>query len=178
MCSMDIKEIIKKVSSLQNCTVYQPSGMISLPNGLEVPDDLVEFYKICGGISLFEGAPYAVKIVTPEEFISANPVIIGEEIINAEIEKGTYDNEISKDWFIIADLYNSDYIVIDLNKERLSQCYKAFWDSYPEVGSTTIIAKSFTELLMQLIENRGEYWYFLKDDYISYGDAYDGIDTE
>lgn len=127
MYAIDIKEIIKKVSSLPNCNVYQSSDMITIPNGLEAPEDLVEFYKLCGGISLFEGAPYAVKIVAPQEFINANPVIIGEEIINAEIEKGTYDNEISKDWFIIADLYNSDYIVIDLNKERLGQCYKAFW---------------------------------------------------
>ncbi len=172
---MNIKKLITKAKTLPNCIVLPPSGLPQVENNLAIPDDVKEFYSLCGGMSLFEGAAYAIKIVKPEEVVFANPVIIGEDIINAEIEKGTYDSEISRDWFIIADLYNSDYAVIDFNKERMGQCYKAFWDSYPEMGGTPIIAKSFTELLEHFINNGGEYWYFLKDDFVPYGDAYDGI---
>ena len=116
---------------------------------------------------------YSVRIVPPDEFVLANPVILGEEIINYEIEKGNYENEISKEWYIVADLYNSDYIVIDMNKKRKGKCYKAFWDSYPDEGDTPIISLSFTELLEKLLQNGGEYWFFLKNDFKSYGDAYD-----
>lgn len=71
-----------------------------------------------------------------------------------------------------ADLYNSDYIVIDMNEKRKGKCYKAFWDSYPDEGDTPTISLSFTELLEKLSQNDGEYWFFLKKDFMSYGDAY------
>lgn len=172
-----MKELIKKVTLLSNCRVLPSVGVVDLPKEYIIPEDLIEFYELCGGMVLFENSPYAVKIVSPQEFKNANYEILGSEIVASEIEKGTYENEISKDWFIIADLFNSDYIVIDVNKERLGQCYKAFWDSYPEVGSSTIIAKTFKELLEKLIENNGSYWYFMRDEFVSYGDAYDDIEV-
>lgn len=172
---MNINQLVTKAKALPNCIVLPSSGLPQVENDLTIPDDIKEFYNLCGGMALFEGAAYAVRIVKPEEVVFANPIIIGEDIINAEIQKGTYEGEISRHCFIIADLYNSDYIVIDFNKERVGQCYKAFWDGYPEVGGTPIVAKSFTELLERFIDNGGDYWYFLKDDFVSYGDAYDGI---
>jgi len=42
-------------------------------------------------------------------------------------------------------------------------------------GSCPIIARGFTSLLSTLFENRGEHWYWLRPDYQSMGDAYDGI---
>lgn len=172
---MTIEKIIEKIRSLPDCRVYPPLGLPKIKNQLKIPTDVIEFYEICGGVILNENAAYSVRIVPPQEVCSANYVIIGEELINSEIEKGNYDKEqeISEDWYIIADLYNSDYLVIDFNSKRKGLCYKAFWDSYPEVGSTPIIARSFTELLNCLVENDGDYWYFLKKDYVSYGDAYD-----
>lgn len=169
-----MKELLNYVATLSNCQVLPKEASIEeLVSDYIIPEDLKEFYMLCGGMILFDGSPYAVKIVGPREFKNANYEILGSEIIDAEIKKGTYENEISKDWFIIADLSNSDYIVIDLKQERSGFCYKAFWDSYPEEGSTTIIAKSFKELLERLIDNNGKYWFFLQEDFVSYGDAYD-----
>jgi glycosyltransferase involved in cell wall biosynthesis len=44
------------------------------------------------------------------------------------------------------------------------------------VGECPVIAKSFTELLNQLVQNNGERWYWLKEDFESLGDAYNEID--
>lgn len=39
-----------------------------------------------------------------------------------------------------------------------------------------IIALSFTELMEKIIENNGDYWFFLQENFHSYGDAYDHIE--
>lgn len=172
---MNIKQLITKIKTLPDCIVYPPSGLPCAGKENYLPNDVVEFYTLCGGISLFESEHYTVRFVSPQEVVPANPVIIGEEIIEEEKSKGRYDNQISKDWYIIVDLYNSDYIAIDFNQIRNGRCYKAFWDSYPCVDDTPIIASTFTELLRKLIENKGQYWYFLEDDFVSLGDAYDNV---
>ena len=43
------------------------------------------------------------------------------------------------------------------------------------MGDCPVIAKSFTELLSQLVKNKGKRWYWLKEDFESLGDAYDDI---
>jgi len=39
-----------------------------------------------------------------------------------------------------------------------------------------IIATSFTDLIERLISSDGKLWYWLRDDFISLGDAYDEIE--
>jgi len=167
-----ISELIQKISNTPGCKVLPPT-VIPDQLSIKLPEDVIEFYTLCGGVCLYDNAPYFSRIVSPNEFASANRIILGDEIIDNEIEKGTYDQQISKEWYIIADLYNSDYIVIDMNEERKGKCYQAFWETYPEEDNTPIISLSFTELLIKLINNKGEYWFFLEDDFESYGDAYD-----
>lgn len=171
---MNIEQLITKIKADSSNNIFPPEGIPTVGGKYTLPTDLVQFYSLCGGVQLYEDKPYSTKIVAPNDFVSANPALIGAEIIEAEKAKGTYDNEISVDWFIIASLGNSDFIVMDLNPERHGRCYSAFWDSYPLVGDTPIIANSFTELFQRLIDNEGEYWYFLEKDF-SMGDAYDNI---
>jgi hypothetical protein len=71
---------------------------------------------------------------------------------------------------------NGDYLTIDLNQERLGRCYDSFYDRHGIVGSYPTIAKSFTELLEQLFNNKGELLYWLNKDFPSLGDAYDAIE--
>lgn len=170
-----VETLIEEVKGKSNCIIKPCTAKYAdIPE--KFPDDLKKFYSLCGEMILFEDSPYSARIVSFGEIMSANLVILGEEIIHAEIEKGTYESEISKDWYIIADLSNSDYIVIDMNEKRKGRCYRAFWDSYPCRGDTPIIALSFTELIEKLIENNGDYWFFLQENFHSYGDAYDHIE--
>ena len=60
-----------------------------------------------------------------------------------------------------------------MSKNRLGYCYDSFWDRYCVVGEQSIITKSFTELLERIYASKGNMWYWMREDFSSYGDAYD-----
>lgn len=86
--------------------------------------------------------------------------------------------KVSSGWYVIVDLDESNYLSADLNRKRLGRCYQTFWDSYAVIGETPIVASSFSDLLERLLKSQGDYWYFLKEDFISLGDAYDGVELD
>jgi hypothetical protein len=163
---MDMRELITRIQATPDCQVFAPVGMPIIREGHLFPEDLRSFYALCGGVRLFGGRDYAVTLVSPQQFVVANPVIVGDMV----------EDDISSTWYIIADDGNGDYLTIDLSRERLGRCYDSFFDRHAVAGSCPIIAPSFTDLLMHLYENQGQYWYWLRSDFVSLGDAYDGID--
>lgn len=160
---MGIQVLIDKIKNFPNCVIHSHSGYPDVEKGHQLPDDLYEFFTLCGGIDLFKGSDYGLTIVSPEECILANPVIIGE--------KAEYD--LSSSWYIIGRDHNNDFLTIDLSKPRLGRCYDSYWETHGVVGSCPIIANSFTELLERLVINGGEHWYWLQDEFASLGDAYE-----
>ncbi len=148
---------------MSDCEVYSPSGYPAFfSDNHHLPDDLNEFYTLCGGLGLFLESDYPIYIVSPQEFVLANPVIVGE----------LCPDDISSEWYIIADNKNGQYITIDLSSERFGRCYDSFWDRHGVVGDCPMIAYTFSELLYNMITNRGGYWYWLRDDFQLLGDAY------
>ncbi|WP_251862288.1 SMI1/KNR4 family protein [Clostridium sp. Marseille-Q2269] len=165
---MDIKLLIEKIKTLPNCKVYSQKKL-PIPNQKHIlPEDVKEFYELCGGISLFEGESYAINIVPPEKFILDNPIIIGE----------LCEEDITSEWYIIGEDCNGDYITIDLNSKRLGKCYDSFWDRHGIVGECPVIARNFTELLSNLIKSKGYSWYWLEESFEPLGDAYDNIELD
>lgn len=162
---MDILEILDKIKNTPNCNVHNPCGLPTLNKGDELPNDLKMFYEHCGGISLFANEPYGFTIVSPKEVVLANPVIVGE----------LCEEDISSKWYIICKDVQNNYITIDLSKERLGRCYDSFWDRHGIVGECTIVAKNFTELLLHLLENQGKNLFWLDDNFLYIGDAYDEL---
>ncbi|MEK4180757.1 SMI1/KNR4 family protein [Aeribacillus sp. FSL K6-1121] len=160
---MRIENLINKIKSLGDCVVYPPAGIPNVSTSHILPDDVYKFYELCGGALLFEKADYSILIVPPLDFQLANPIIVGE----------LCEEDISSDWYICATDRNGEYITIDLNPGRLGRCYDSFYDRHGVVGECSIIATSFTDLLERLIENRGRHWYWLQEDFIPLGDAYD-----
>ncbi len=159
---MNVKDLIDEIRSMSNCSVDEPTGF---DIDLVLPEDLSIFYKLCNGITLFEGSPYSFTVVKKENIVRANPVIVGEPC----------EYDISFDWHIIAMGNNEQYITIDLNSDRLGKCYDSFWETYGLRGQTPIIAMNFTELLDQLLRSQGQSLFWLNDDFVGLGDAYDGI---
>ncbi|AFJ61907.1 conserved hypothetical protein, phage SPbeta [Bacillus velezensis YAU B9601-Y2] len=94
----------------------------------------------------------------------ANPVIVGE----------LCEEDISSEWYIVCTDGKGEYLTIDLNEDRKGKCYDSFFDRHGIVGETQVIATSFTDLIQRLLENKGEHWYWLRDDFSTLGDAYDG----
>ncbi|HZH62198.1 MAG TPA: SMI1/KNR4 family protein [Metabacillus sp.] len=162
-----IAQLIRKVSSLPHCHVLEPAGLPKVDETKHIlPDDLNEFYNLCGGLVLFENKEYPIYVVSPDKFVLANPTIIGE----------LCEEDISSNWYIICNDSSDEYLTIDLHEDRLGKCYDSFFDRHGVVGESQIIATSFTDLLERLINNKGQYWYWLRNDFNSLGDAYDDLD--
>jgi hypothetical protein len=170
---MSIQELLKRVQSTADCEIYAPTGLPLIREEHMVPEDLHEFYNLCSGVSLYRKSPKRIRIVPPEGVAQANPLLLpgltpGQASASA--------NDISWSWYIIAHDYGGNYLTIDLSKQRLGRCYDSFFDRHAMPGYCPIIALSFTELLTRLIENQSEYPYWELSNFVSSGDAYDGID--
>ncbi len=162
---MEILELIDKIRNTPDCIVHSPCGLPIINNKNELPDDLKMFYENCGGITFFSNREYVFTIVSPEEFVLANPVIIGE----------LCEEDISSEWYIICKDTECNYITIDLAKQRIGRCYDSFWDRHGVAGECAIIATTFTELISRLFRNRGQSLFWLERDFVYIGDAYDEV---
>jgi hypothetical protein len=87
---LGVREIIEVVKGIPDCVVLRPNGLPQIEENLRLPDDLREFYESCGGLILFQHAYYQINIVPPEDFVLANPVIIGERC----------EEDISSNWYM------------------------------------------------------------------------------
>ena len=157
---LKLLEILKKD---QECKIYPPDGIPVIKAGLKMPDDLRDFYEICGGVELFPEKEYGFTILSPKDITLANPIIIGE----------LCEEDISSTWYVLCKDRNENYITIDMDKKRLGRCYDSFWDRHGVVGECPIVAMSFTELLMSLLTQKGEKLFWLEKDFEYLGDAYD-----
>lgn len=159
-----ITELLYRIGASQDCRLLPPTTLPEVDSHI-LPDDLRQFYTFTGGASLFSDSDYFSRILSPQEVIPANPLIA------SDLGKA----DISDDWYVIATDDNGDYLCIDLNPVRLGRCYDCFHETYGLIGQVPIIAHSFTELLTSLLDNCGDYPYWLKADFLSHGDAYDQI---
>jgi hypothetical protein len=166
----DMSQLLDTIRRTADCFVMPTQGFPTIDPNHVFPDDLIEFYRLCGGISLFRTSAYSIEIVPPSHLVLANPVIyIGVD----ENELGASKNDISWSWYIIGEGDNRQLLSIDLAIERLGRCYDSFWDCHAMPGYSPIIAQSFTELLVNLHANQGRHWYWLQPDFRSIGDAYE-----
>lgn len=165
--------LMKTLTNIKNCSdcfVYPSQGHPQIYPEHVFPDDLREFYQLCGGVSFFPSSAYSLNIVSPSRFLLANPVfftgVSREDLLSSK-------SDISWSWYIIGEGDRGQFITIDLSPERLGRCYDSFWDCHAMPGYSQIVAKTFTELLIHLANNKGKPWYWLQPGFISYGDAYD-----
>lgn len=162
----DINQLITQIRTLPDCRVQEPTGLPQIDETKHIlPDDIKEFYLLCGGAVLFENQDYPIYILPPEQFVLANPVIVGE----------ICEEDLSSNWYIICNEGSGEYITVDLNPQRLGLIYDSFSDRHAVEGESQVIACSFTELLERLINNQGQYWFWLEDEFESLGDAYGEI---
>lgn len=163
---MKLLELVQEASQLPGCSVLASSGQPKL--NVLLPSDVQQFYELCGGMLLFKESPYSIRIVEPSAMKLANPeIMIGLDEADIEDTK----DDISWFWYIIGEAENGQYVTIDLHPDRLGQCYDSFWDRHPT--DVVVIARTFTELLQQLINNEGQHWYWLQNDFASLGSPYD-----
>lgn len=161
---MGIKDVLTQIAATANCRILPVADWPTISQHHALPEDLREFYSLCGGATLFESATFRTIVSTPEQVVLANPIIVGE----------LYEDDISSTWYIItSDGSDGRKMTIDLSSERLGRCYDSFWDRHAVVGSSVIIALSFTEFLHRSLAYGGDGYYWWSEAFNSYGDAYD-----
>lgn len=167
-----MQEILSRIKSTPDCYVFPPQqNTFKLPDDLPVPLDITLFYNLSNGAVFFSQSEYRIDIVPIEQFKQANPeIILG--LTNEEMQSTI--NEASWNWYIIGKGDTGEYIVIDLHPQRLGYCYYGFWDSYAMKGHTPIIASTFSELLLRLLQNQGQSRYWEAEGFLQV-DAYNNI---
>jgi antitoxin YokJ len=158
-----VDELIERAFRSSRCVVHPPAGAPSVPAGLRVPDDLGAFYEQCGGAHLFLDGDYGMLLLPPAEVLESNVVIVGQQ----------YPDDLSSSWFAVARSVDREYLSIDLSVERNGRIYDSFYEIHAVVGSSTVIANSFTELFTMLMDADGDRWPWLVEGFVSLGDAYD-----
>lgn len=163
-----MKSLLEKIKNSKDCILLPPFGLPQINSEHSLPQDLEEFYRECGGIKFFVSSDYAMEIVSPDKFKLSNPVILPEGW-----EADVPEDDISHNWYIVAEAGPEQRISIDLNKNRIGKCYDSFWDIHASPGDCPVLAISFSDLLERIFKCQGGYWFWLADDFISLGDAYD-----
>ena len=134
--------LIKIVDLIENsdCTTTPSTG---LPGNL-VPDDLADFYKHYSSAVFYPKAQYSFTILSPE-LERSDFVVMNEDL----------DDPDSANWYALVKC-EDQVISIDLTPgPKFGYCYDSFWDSYPTADESTLVAKSFTELVEKIINSRG-----------------------
>ena len=177
MPDIPIHELVARIRAAPGCTVAEPIGRrdLRLPAvhpGHVLPDDLREFYEVCGGLTFFKQSPYTTILVPPMEVVVATPIL----------EPGAYPDQftsslddISWSWYLIARDENLDYLTIDLGEDRVGRCYDSALGCHANPGYCAIVAFSFTELVSRIYEDQGEHWL---PRLPALGDAYQGIGSQ
>lgn len=164
-----MKVLIERFSKRADCKVLPPifCERLDETTDCDLPNELIEFYNLCGGIEISpESASDDAIILPPEEFKQADPIIANEEMIEIWKEAGIYESFKSKDCFVFVDIGNGNYIVVDLNKEHFQNVYLANWENYPNLGDVPVLANSISEFLNLLIlglENSNDFFWEADD---------------
>lgn len=165
---MNIHSIIDAIRIAPDCIVYPPKGLPTIKSEHVLPDDVREFYTLCGGVTLFQNSVFPTHIVSPGNVVLANPIIIVG--INPEDIPASSKDSITWSWYIISEGPNGQYITIDLDSNRPGRCYNSFWSSHAD--DAPIIALSFTDFLYNSLffSNIGEHYYWNEDSRIGFQD--------
>jgi hypothetical protein len=161
---MDMAALLEELQRHPTCLIHPPVGLPRVRPLHTLPDDVVTFYRLCGGLDLFGDSNTPTLVVSPNDFVAANPVI-------AFTEEG-YD-DISDAWYLLARIENGEYIVIDCDSQRLGRCYDGNHETYGLVGQTPVIAASFGEFLERTLRAGTDGYYWTQPHFRPLGDAYD-----
>ncbi|MGC3970938.1 MAG: SMI1/KNR4 family protein [Pirellulales bacterium] len=156
--------VIAELRFRQDCRFESATTLPQIPVDFALPADLAQFYGQFSEARLFSDDGYDPRchILPPQKFVQVGSAICGEPTELAP----------ERSWYSLAHVRDGNFIGIDLSPTRLGWCYDCFHETYGEPGYCKVIARSFTELLNQLLISKNEaFW--LSKDFRGYGDAYD-----
>jgi antitoxin YokJ len=165
-----LTELLDRIARDPDCVIVPAVGQPAVDTSHAMPEDVRMFYGLCGGLVIGRRSFYQARIVAPSEVLLASDIILGEFAAVARVDE---PEDPSWNWYIIAEVENSNHLSIDFGPTHKGRCYDSFWDIYGQVGNMPVIASSLTELLRRLYDHEGGHWYWLEPGFQALGDAYD-----
>jgi antitoxin YokJ len=166
-----IATLIQRARERSDCVVFPPAGQPQLFPPHILPADVHTFYALCGGICFFCGSPYQLTVLPPTEIRLTNDLLLGAL---SDIQRAACHDDRSWSWYTIGRDDNGDYLSIDGDAVRSGRCYDSVWDRHGIPGDCAVVARSFTELLLFLLdETNPDQPYWVNPVFPSLGDAYE-----
>jgi len=148
----DIERIIGRLRESDLVRIHPPAGQPVFPEGIEAPNELTEFYSLCGGVDFLhaKSRSYAeYRVLPPAEVVDIGTATCLEAATELPLSC----------WFAVGEDDNGEHAAIDLHRSRLGQCYDVFHESFWDPASATIIAATFAEFLEKLFARGKSYWF-------------------
>ncbi|HEX6681617.1 MAG TPA: hypothetical protein VF062_02430 [Candidatus Limnocylindrales bacterium] len=168
----DLSAILAEIAGRPGCRVLPPAGQPPSIPDWDVPQDIAEFYRLCGGLLLFDQAPYAWRVSGPSGLVPASPRLLTPDLAaRVAVE---YPDDLTNGCYVIADggngMSTEPHVVVDLHPARAGRCYAAFWDTYGLVDQMPVVARDVAGLLRWLLASDPQTG---DAPDTAYGDAYD-----
>jgi antitoxin YokJ len=158
--AVSIKPLLQELWRRRDCTL-SPSFGVPFTE-LPLPEDLEEYFRLCGGAELFQGTPTPLRLGGPMELVPADPLIHGRPV-----------DSITARWYVIGRRSDEAFMTIDLDPARLGRVYDSSWDHHGIEGNCPIIARSFTELIETIVARQSGLPWWGEPSWPSLGDAFD-----
>jgi hypothetical protein len=116
---------------------------------MQVPHEIERFYALCGGVTIgsFEEGYFSWKIVSPSDFTSAIPTVLGTSY---ESEKSFWEHHWAHCFYRFAENQAGDCRVLVSCGER---CHGIYFDGHQETfgcSDMEVIAQTLPGLLLGL----------------------------
>lgn len=159
-----IDDILDQLRNDDTCVMSPPCGLPQVAPGLELPADVVRFYERAGGMVLRKDGRCGsrARIVTPQEFDRIDSTIVGEMFAAGPF----------KYWYAIVDVEDGNYLAIDIGHDHSGKCLDCFHETFADPGYVKVVALSFTDLLMRIINHQDDSAFWLQDEFEALGEGF------
>lgn len=160
-----IDAILDKLADDDTCVMSAPCGLPEVADGLLLPADVVRVYERTGGMVLHKDGCCGswARIVSPSEFDRIDSVVLGGEMF----ETGPF-----KYWHAIVDVQDGNYLAIDIGPHHAGKCLDCFHETFAMPGYVSVVASSFTNLLLRMMNHNEDSAFWLQDEFEALGEGF------
>jgi hypothetical protein len=177
--------LLDTIARTEHCRVRPPAGLPVVRPGHRLPDEVVEFYRRCGGLTLYGPSVYRLRVLPPWRVVPTNPRFL-DGFTEEQIEdlkppvSGPPVTIWHRSWWfytIARGQGMSDWITLDLNEADFGKLRDSFFAYFP---FGPVIAASLTEFLERSLAVRGRafYWYVSDEDDLPEDEEVDWSDDD
>jgi SMI1 / KNR4 family (SUKH-1) len=166
---MAITDLLGKLNRSHLACPPASETALAYGRSLGLPADVLAFYRSSNGAYLHEsegggdfqadGRWWKWRLLPVEE--------LRDIAATYDIDETCPMADTLRQWIALVDVLDSNYLAVDMAPERGGQIIDCFHETVGWEGYHAIIAMSFTELLLRLIERSDPYW--LEDGFPKYG---------